>query len=215
MTNDLVTVYDSVNVGAIPSDAQYLLGYVDGFANIPAMRARFPHAQIITCTVAGNPAMVADVESGAMTPYDARSWIAERRYTGPFPVIYSNESSFVAVTVELYGPAWSWWAADWTGVPHLVPASDATQYADPTTSGGDYDVSVAKLSLIEALFPPPPPPKKGSKMIIVNNGTTQYILFDDGSVIPIDTPADLAALAEVLPGSVTLSPAMVARFTQR
>ena len=221
MTNGLVTVYDSVNVGAIPWNALCLLGYVDGkvpeiAGNYAAVRARFPLTGIVSVTTTGQSrAMMCDCERYDLTPEMVRTWTDSRLYMAPLPVVYASVSRFSRVLSAMRGHQWWWWAADWTGVPHLVPGSHATQYADPATSGGDYDVSVAKLSLLDALFSPPPPPKKGPKMIIVNNGTTQYILFDDGSVIPIDTPEDLAALAEVLPGSVTLSPAMVARFTQR
>lgn len=215
---DWVTVYDSVNVAAIPADAKVILGYVDGrdpeiAGNYAAVVKRFPHAHIVSVTTTGrNPAMMCDCEKYDLTPAMVRTWALRRLYSGPWPVVYSNVSTKPSVVPELVGFPWSWWAADWTGTPHLYPTSDATQYANPATSGGDYDVSAAKRALIEALFPWPAPSPRKADMIIINNGTTQYLLCSDGTKVPIDDPADLAALATVLPGSVTLSPGQVALF---
>lgn len=210
----LVKVYDSLNVGAIPSDATVLLGYVDGelplvARNYELMRERFVSERIITVTTTGNSrAMMCDCEKYDLSPAMVRQWIDRGLYIGPKPWVYSSKSRYGAVLdATAGGSPWWWWAADWTGVPHIVPGSSATQYANPATSGGDFDVSVALPEALDALFPPPIPPttRKASDMILINNGTTQYVLFGDGTKIPVDDPADLSALASVMPGSVTLS----------
>lgn len=218
MTN-WVTVYDSVNVAAIPADAEVVLAYVDGsYANETAMRARFPRADIVTVTTTGQShAMMCDCEQGDLTPADVRTWADNYLYTGPLPLVYSSafRRSQLLTAMASFRAGWWWWAADWTGVPHLVPDAVATQYADPWTSGGDYDISIMAPAMMLALFGKPaipaPHPRKAD-MIIINNGTTQYVLCSDGTKVPIDDPADLAALATVLPGSVTLSPAQVDLF---
>lgn len=211
------TVYDSVNVGAIPNDARYVLGYVDGrYANVDLLRRQLPAASIVTVTVEGSPAMMADVEKGAMLLADLDSWISTNTYTLGRPWVYCSTARWPLPGIE---PASvGWWAADWTGQPHLVPGSIATQYADPSTSGGDYDLSVITPEALAEAFPPAPSPAPAGRhrrpeMILVNDGVTQYILFADGRLVPIDTPADLEALAQVLPGSVQLSAAMISRFT--
>ena len=53
----LATVYDAVDVSAIPADAKIVLAYIDGnYVTYPACQARFPKAQILTVTTTGtNP----------------------------------------------------------------------------------------------------------------------------------------------------------------
>ena len=217
MTN-WVTVYDSVNVAAIPADAQVILGYVDGAdpeiaGNYAAVVKRFPHAHVVSVTTTGrNRAMMCDCEKYDLSPAMVRTWADNDLYLGPLPLVYSSVSRYSRVRSAMTPLQWTWWAADWTGTPHLVDRSSATQYADPATSGGDYDLSVMMPGLFEFLFGTPPPPPRKADMILINNGVTQYVLCSDGTKVPIEDPADLAALAQVLPGSVALSPAQVDLF---
>jgi len=158
MVSDNVTVYDSVDVSAIPREAKYLLGYVDGiYANVELIKIRCPDAKIITVTVTGDSrAMMADVERGAIDTNRLKDWIANKFYTGPFPVVYCSDDIKPVVSYAIdsvYKGQWAWWAADWTGTPHLVPTSAATQYADSVILKKDYDLSIASASLIAALFP--------------------------------------------------------------
>jgi len=164
MVSDNVMVYDSVDVSAIPREAKYVLGYVDGiYANIELIKIRFPNAKIITVTVTGySRAMMADVERGAIDTKTLKTWIAHKYYTGPFPVVYCSDNIKPVVSYAIayvYKGQWAWWAADWTGVPHIVPTSEATQYADSTMLKKDYDLSIATPSLIAALFPEEPVPE--------------------------------------------------------
>ena len=221
MTN-WVTVYDSVNVAAIPADAKVILGYVDGSdpeiaGNYAAVVKRFPHAHVVSVTTTGrNPAMMCDCEKYDLSPAMVRTWANNGLYCGPLPLVYASVSRYSRVRSAMTPLQWTWWAADWTGTPHLVDRSSATQYADPATSGGDYDLSVMMPGLFEYLFgKPAPPTRRNVDMIIINDGVTQYLLCSDGTKVRIDDPADLAALATVLPGSVTLSPGQVALFPSR
>lgn len=69
-------MYDSVNPGHIPSSATMVAGYADGtYANLPALKARFPHATIVSIAVRWTTrAQVLDVETGNATPAQAVQW---------------------------------------------------------------------------------------------------------------------------------------------
>ena len=73
------TMYDSVNPGHIPTNATMVAGYADGtYANIPAMKARFPHATIVSIAVKWTTrAQVLDVESGNASPAQAVQWCTQ------------------------------------------------------------------------------------------------------------------------------------------
>jgi hypothetical protein len=45
-------------------------------------------------------------------------------------------------------PSAGYWAADWTGAPHLVPGTEATQYASDTMLGEPYDLSLVSDTLV-------------------------------------------------------------------
>ena len=136
----MATIYDAVDVAAIPADAQIILAYVDGgYVTLPAVKQRFPHATILTVTTTGfTKADICDCETGDATPEIVASGIAN----GLYHTVYSNRSTLPQLVKAIGNLRWNWYAADWTGVPHLVPGSVATQYADPPASGGNYDVSI-------------------------------------------------------------------------
>ncbi len=139
------TMYDSITPGDIPVSATLVAGYVDGrWANIAAMRKRFPHATVVTIAVAHTTrAMVADVEQGDMSPASAVSWARDTMHDVPNTelTIYANTSTWPSIKSAFKAAGVSlpqWWAAHYTGKPHLEPGSIATQYADP----GPYDLSL-------------------------------------------------------------------------
>ena len=137
----MATIYDSVTVSALPfhSDAIYL-GYVDGaWPNYAAVKARFPNNRVLSVTTTGfTKADICDVETGDASPQIARLGVQN----GLYDTVYSARSNLAPLDAALRGLAWHWFCADWTGVPHLVPGSVATQYADPPASGGNYDISI-------------------------------------------------------------------------
>ena len=161
-----LTMYDSTNVDDIPHSAEMVAGYIDG--RCPTwfeVRARFHHlSPHYTPTIATSPystakgwsvADVLDVEPGNFSINGSPGWglglipewVQHQRKVKPHqaPVVYVSLSFVDLVKAELdhAGVAHpQWWIADWTGVPHLVSGSVATQYADPTTSGGHFDLSV-------------------------------------------------------------------------
>ena len=69
-------MYDAVTPGQIPTSATMVAGYADGlYANLGAMRTRFPHATVVSIAVRWTTrAQVLDVESGDATPAQAVQW---------------------------------------------------------------------------------------------------------------------------------------------
>lgn len=138
-------MYDAVNPDNIPADAQVVAGYVDGrYNDFQAMVAKFPNALHVPITVFGAPDVrVCDCETGDLTPDQAAAWAKSEVNAGRRPTIYCNISTQPAVVNSLaaqglqFGRDVDWWAAHYTGTPHLEPGSVATQYADP----GPYDIS--------------------------------------------------------------------------
>ena len=153
----MTTIYDAVDVAAIPSSATTILAYIDGgYVTYPAVKARFPNARILTITTNGrNRADICDVESGDATPSIAAAGVR----AGLYNTVYSALSVKPDLDTALSGSSWQWYAANPTGVPHLVPNSVATQYAWPGLgSPGNYDISVTNGVYPNAAPTPPPAP---------------------------------------------------------
>jgi hypothetical protein len=157
------TMYDAVDVAAIPAGAQIVAGYVDGnWPTYTEVVKAFPNAQTVSITVKGAPgARVADCESGDLTPQSAAGWAKAEIAAGRRPTIYYSRANAAAVSAALQntGVAISevdFWVADWTGSEHLVAGSVATQWADPPSSGGNYDISETVES-----WPTVPTPEPG------------------------------------------------------
>ncbi len=92
-----------------------------------------------------------DTEPGDATPAMAASWAYRRLKAHPnsLACIYTALAEWPSVQAETSAlPAWMqsrirWWIANPTGVEHLVPGSDATQWY----WGSTYDISTAKTRL--------------------------------------------------------------------
>lgn len=140
-----VTMYDSTDPSAIPSNAVLVASYVDGYGGYTAAVARFGAAKCVSISVDNNDADIADVESGAMTPAELPAWIAAQKARGiARPGVYCNESTWAAVKSAVGDADVSYWIADWTGSPFSIAGADAVQYA----SESSYD-----LSLVQTTFP--------------------------------------------------------------
>lgn len=149
-------MYDSTNVDAIPPGANLLLVYLDGrYVTDLAAAIRFPHARRITTTTtfAGDlNARIYDCERGDGNAQSAATWAKEKIHLAERPTIYCSrvgevgygwpwvQQALTALGIPLL--AVDFGIADYTGVPHLVPGSAFTQYANPPDSGGDYDISL-------------------------------------------------------------------------
>lgn len=103
----------------------------------------FPHNAHVTISVLGNPADVADCETGAMSVESAVNWVQRRRAQGYLrPTIYRSLSGMKDIREAtgrlVMGQDWDAWVADYDNDPSSVyPGSAAKQYR----STDDYDIS--------------------------------------------------------------------------
>jgi hypothetical protein len=145
-------MYDGVTASNLPMDGQLVAGYVDGqYAWKQADWNRFPDATKVRIAVFPwtNDGDVLDCEPGDATPAQCPAWIRMRQAAGlARPTIYCSKSAMAAVQNACAGLDYDLWIEDWTGVPHLVDGSVATQYA----ARGTYDVSLVNDTW---MVPPP------------------------------------------------------------
>ena len=132
-------MYDSVNPSAIPSSATMVAAYQDGFyANVGAMRARFPHATIVTIAVSHNSrAHVLDVETGDATPAQAVQWLTQTMadLDNGHLTVYCNMDLWPSVRAVIRAAGIkepNYWVARYDGDDTLPPGAVAKQYI------GDY-----------------------------------------------------------------------------
>jgi hypothetical protein len=140
-------VYDSVSPGALPA-GQSAAVYANGAYAVPASQVAGHHSLLWIDTNGSDPsANVLDVEPGDSTPDGAAHWVNTKLRQQPHSVaiVYTMTSEWQAVKDRIGGlPSWMrshvrYWIADPTGVPHVVPGSDATQWY----WGSSYDISTA------------------------------------------------------------------------
>lgn len=126
-----VKMYDAVTAANIPESAQVVAGYMDGdYAWSREDWDRFPHATKVLITVTGSlTGNVADVENGDMSPSEAVRWIEAKQRKGmPGCTVYCSRSNLDAVWAACRGHAYYVWVAEWTGRPHEIRYTIATQY---------------------------------------------------------------------------------------
>lgn len=141
-------MFDSLYPLEIPADTGtdvLIATYVDNDQNPDAIaqaKSRFPNHQLVTISShALKPAMILDVERGAVDPTD-RATIVK----GGYPLIYANTSTWPGVSA-FFGPTTRplWWEANWNGRPSISVGSVGHQYGGVSQSGPpkiSYDVSV-------------------------------------------------------------------------
>jgi hypothetical protein len=139
-------IYDSVVPTAIPANNMVATYATGPYAASPSVVAG---RQVMWIDVYGTDygASALDVEPSDATPDQAAAWAYHRLSLHPSELahIYTNISEWPQVQAACASlPAWMqshirWWIADPTGVPHIVPGSDATQWY----WGSSYDISTA------------------------------------------------------------------------
>jgi len=140
-------IYDSVTPTSIPAHHVVATYATGGYAVSRAQVAGRKHVLWIDTTGLDHAASVLDVEPGDATPSLAASWAWHRLHADPHALarIYTMRSEWPAVQAAvsaLPGKMRShirWWIADPTGVPHIVPGSQATQWY----WGSNYDITTA------------------------------------------------------------------------
>jgi len=133
------TMFDSVVVSHIPKNAAYAAGYVNGiWPTFDMLRKQCPDAVLVSITINDSDvADVIDVEKGDVQPAQSLPWVRKMRSLGRTPIVYCSRSNMPAVQqvfAEANEPEPFFWIADYTGAPHLVPGSVATQWADGTST---------------------------------------------------------------------------------
>jgi hypothetical protein len=141
------TIYDSVTPSSIPSGAKAAV-YSDGtYATSPAQVAGHPNTLWIDTNGSNPKANVLDVEPGDATPQQAATWVQQKLTGTPAQtaIVYTYRAEWQATQQAISSLPHQmqshvkWWIADPTGVPHIVPGSDATQWY----WGQNYDQSLA------------------------------------------------------------------------
>jgi hypothetical protein len=198
---DYVTMWDAVNVPAIVANADVLGVYVDPPPYINTVRQafdHFPHADIVTITAIGTAgARIGDSEKGNMDPPALAQWDRREIDAGRRPTNYCSLSAVGAVVAALdalriHPGAVDWFPADWTGTPHLADLSKygvtavGTQYANPATTGGDFDMSIvsrAWLGLAPTPGPVGPPIRGDDSMhaVTLPDGTVKVYAIGAGN----------------------------------
>jgi hypothetical protein len=150
---------DSTNWQDIPVGTPMVAGYVppSSFAWPEAAWARFAGSVLVRITpssaVSGRGIQVLDVEGVNASPAQLPGWVNASRAAGQEPTAYLNYSSWAAAisactAANVAVP--QFWVGLWNNsedlptisVAGITYTAVAHQYADPATSGGDYDVSV-------------------------------------------------------------------------
>jgi hypothetical protein len=141
-------LYDSVTPSAIPSSSQAVAVYANGhYAASPSQVGKRGLTLWIDVNGSSPHADVLDVEPGDATPSQAAAWVEQKLNASPnsTAIIYTMRSQWGAVQAAVSHLAWwmpshtKYWIADPTGVPHVVPGSQATQWY----WGPNYDISTA------------------------------------------------------------------------
>jgi hypothetical protein len=145
-----LTMYDAIDVEAIPADAAAVAGYVGGnWPTYPTLLERFPHAHHVSIAVnASEDAHVLDIEQGDATPQDAPAWVHRQHQRGlKRPGLYCSLSGMQSLVnlLESHNVKREnivLWCAHYTGTPHICGPQcgdglkvtvDATQYVDTGT----------------------------------------------------------------------------------
>ena len=158
-----ITMYDSVDVRQIPSNAQAVAGYVGGrwptFGTLAAEWPRSTHKLSIAVNASEN-ADCLDVEQGDASVDQAAAWVKRQKARGvKRPVVYTSVSQapLLLRTLARGGVARSdirLWTAHYTFKAHRCSAScgfgfagsaDATQYSDHAL-GRNLDASLCSPS---------------------------------------------------------------------
>jgi hypothetical protein len=147
-------IYDSVTPSSIPH-GKHAAVYANGAYAASARQVAGRKSVLWIDTNGSNPsANVLDVEPGDATPAGAAAWAQQRLAHHPHSaaIIYTMLSSWQAVKDHVaHLPKAQqdnvrYWIADPTGVDHIVPGANATQwYWGPST-----DISTASPSLTQA-----------------------------------------------------------------
>lgn len=147
-------IYDSVTPSAIPAHHSAAV-YANGLYAATASQLRGRGSVLWIDATGGDPsASVLDVEPGDASPSTAAWWAWQKLHSNPSgpAIIYTMRSEWPAVRHAIHTlPSQMrshvrYWIADPTGVEHVVPGSDATQWY----WGSKYDITTANPGFLRA-----------------------------------------------------------------
>lgn len=179
---------DSVTVASLPVGMDLYAAYADGrYANLAAVRARFPAKTVISIAVsaADNEGDCLDVEQGDATPAQAPGWVQRRRANGHGgPLVYCSEATWPSVRAAFAAqgvPAPDYWVAGYPGAEGDAIPQGAIGHQWIDHGGWDESVMVDYLPGID----PPIEPTKEQVMqaIIVNEVVTVYAASPSGHLL--------------------------------
>lgn len=188
--------YDSVNAAHLPEGGDLYLGYIDGrYANADAVRARFPGKRVVTVTVLGGDADMADVEPGDLTPQSVVGWVQRQRARGADPTVYCMYSEWQTIRNNFHNAGVDephWFVAKYDNDPTLLPGAVGKQYGGDLP--GNYDVSTV-ADYWPGVDPAPIPqenlmrvPRKDcpDPVVATPQGTVVMIPNFAGAKVPLD-----------------------------
>lgn len=169
----LRVMYDSIEVGTVPSNPFAQAGYTSGsWPTYEPLRQAWPNAHTISIAVnASHHADCLDVEPGDASPSEAAAWVRSDIAAGfKKPCLYSSLSPWNTdlfpdlARAGIARSTYFAWDADYTFVAHLDAGFDATQYTD-SCLGRNLDCSLVTLPFLTIAQPPyvavpPGPPAK-------------------------------------------------------
>lgn len=149
-----LAMFDDVTVSLLPSGYSAYAGYADGiYANLTAIRAKFPNAHILDIAVRSSvDATCLDIETGDATNAQAVAWVQRQHARGlKLPIVYTSAGNAQALinTLASGGVArntYLLWSAHYTGRAHICskdpyPIADGTQWTS-TALGKSLDESL-------------------------------------------------------------------------
>jgi hypothetical protein len=147
-------IYDSVTPSSLPAGKPAAV-YTNGAYAASASQVAGHKSVLWIDTNGSNPgATVLDVEPGDATPHGAAAWAQQRldKHPDSVAIVYTMRSSWqdvkdnVAHLPKAQQANVRYWIADPTGVNHIVPGADATQWY----WGSHIDISTANPSLTQS-----------------------------------------------------------------
>jgi hypothetical protein len=147
-------IYDSVTPSSLPAGKPAAV-YTNGAYAASASQVAGHKSVLWIDTNGSNPgANVLDVEPGDATPHGAAVWVQQRldKHPDAVAIVYTMRSSWqdvkdnVAHLPKAQQDNVRYWIADPTGVNHMVPGADATQWY----WGSSIDISTASPTLTQA-----------------------------------------------------------------
>jgi hypothetical protein len=158
-------MYDSVEVGEIPTDAVAVAGYVGGiYPTESLLVAKFPHARHKSIAVnAGEDADILDIENGDAVPSEAPAWFKRQKARGlEKPGVYSSASEIPSVFAAMNAAGinrseYVVWLAHYTFVdptPPFEQGADAVQWTDRSLDR-NLDQSACELAFFTNTPPVP------------------------------------------------------------